>query len=266
MILHGGTAGEREGAAIELARRLLCERAPDERPCGVCRHCVRIVAGGGSGDEEAFHPDFAWLLRDLKTSTSAEATRDFLRAAQLTPFEARGQVFVVAEADTLTAEASDSLLKAIEEPGLKAPRHFLFLAPSRIDLPPTLRSRSLSVFLGSIGRPDGAEIGTAARELRTTAARAAAARSGEGALLRLDIAHRLAAAGDFDDPRAAAPWTHAAAIVLEAAAPADGEELPAGLARRLLELAEALGTAAPLRLRGIPAERILEGLVARHLA
>ena len=41
--------------------------------------------------ETSFHPDFHLLSRDLKTSTSAEATRVLLRQAQLSPFEARGQ-------------------------------------------------------------------------------------------------------------------------------------------------------------------------------
>jgi hypothetical protein len=44
------------------------------------------------------------------------------------------------------------------------------------------------------------------------------------------------------------------------------EGAPAELRRDLLALAEALLAAGEWRLRGIPAERLLEGLVARHLA
>lgn len=127
VILHGGTEEGRRAAAIELARALLCERErADDRPCGACRHCRRVVWPGEG--EERFHPDFLVLGRDLKTSTSAEATRGWLKTAQVASFEARGQVFAVAEADSLSAEAGDSLLKAIEEPGLGNPRHFLLLA------------------------------------------------------------------------------------------------------------------------------------------
>jgi hypothetical protein len=43
-------------------------------------------------------------------------------------------------------------------------------------------------------------------------------------------------------------------------------ELPPPLARRLLALADALLRAPAMRLRMIPPERILSGLVARHLA
>ena len=88
---------------------------------------------------------------------SADATREMLRSAQLSPYEARGQVFVIAEAASLSSEASDALLKAIEEPGLRSPRNFFLLAPSRLDLSPTLRSRSLALYLGApLAMPEAA--------------------------------------------------------------------------------------------------------------
>lgn len=261
VILHGGTEEGRRAAAIELARALLCERErADDRPCGACRHCRRVVWPGEG--EERFHPDFLVLGRDLKTSTSAEATRGWLKTAQVASFEARGQVFAVAEADSLSAEAGDSLLKAIEEPGLGNPRHFLLLAPSRLDLSPTLRSRSLAVFLGPAEPTDPAAVAALARAVGASVDRYAA---GEGALFLLDAAMRLAAAGGevWKDPRAEAGWTLAASAVRAAAL--ESERSPE-TRRRLLELAEAILVAPPWRLRGIGAERILEGLASRHLA
>jgi DNA polymerase-3 subunit delta' len=271
VILHGADDAGRRAAAAELARTLLCERAePAERPCGGCRHCRRIVAPpvpardgkSAKSDEEApFHPDFAVLERDAKTVTSAEATRDFLRAAHSAPFEARGQVFVVAEADTLSGEAADALLKLLEEPGLGAPRHFLLLAPSRLDLSATLRSRSLAVYLGAATREDPAKLARLADGVAANLAQFARRRSG---LDLLDAAAKLAKAGDFKDPRAQSAWS-AAAEVARAAALATAT--PPELRRPLLDLAhDLLAEAPPLRLRGISAERILEGLVSRRLA
>lgn len=263
VIVHGASESDRRAAAVTLARALLCERDAGLRPCGVCRHCSRIALP--SGDEERFHPDFAWLDRDLKTSTSAESTRDLLRAAQLTPFEARGQVFVVGDAASLSGEASDSLLKAIEEPGLKAPRNFFLVAPSRSDLSPTLRSRSLAVYLGSGERPEPERVRDVALAVRTSLARAAAAPPGARGFDGLDIATRLAAGADFTDPRATAPWLFAAAVAREAALLEGEPALDRTARRRLLALAEALLTASPLRLRGMPPERILEGIVNDRL-
>ena len=258
VILHGASVEVRQDAAIALARTLLCASPTESRPCGVCPHCRRLC-WPGRGDE-SFHPDFHVLERDLKTSTSAEATRAVLRQAQLSPFEARGQVFVVAAAETLSGEASGALLKAIEEPGLGAPRHFLLLAPSRLDLPPTIRSRAFALFLGpAVALADDEIEAIAAGLLRAVAAH----RDGAGGWALLAASAALAAPGGFEDPRASRPWSLAAASAVRAAQAA---ECPAEARRGLLDLADDLLQASPLRLRGISAERILEGLVARRLA
>ena len=294
VILHGGSEAARFEAAITFARALLCERPPGERPCGECRHCRRITLPDLSGDTpETFHPDFLWLVRDLKTSVSAEATREMLRSAQLSPYEARGQVFVIAEAASLSSEASDALLKAIEEPGVQSPRNFFLLAPSRLDLSPTLRSRSLSIYLGASAAMPQAVLEAVAGGFRASVERFAA---GGGGLWLLDAASRLDPVGKrtkaeleelrkrriatdspdgeeldeldgFEDPRAQRPWLFAAAAVRLAAVGVGDEPPPEpALRRRMLALAEELLTASPLRLRGIPADRILEGLVCRHFA
>jgi len=262
VILDGGNAEARSGAALELARTLLCEAAPEARPCGVCRHCRRIVWPGADKEKEttAFHPDFQVLERDLKASTSVDATREMLKTAQVSPFEARGQVFVIASAESLTGEAANALLKNLEEPHVSAPRHFILLAPSRLDLLPTLRSRSLAIFLGSAEALDAAAVEPVARAF----AAAAAAYAGNGALIYLlGAAAALATAGGWEDPRSGRPWALAAAAVLRSL---EIEAGPPEARRARLALAESLLESPALRLRGIAADRILEGLVARHLA
>ncbi len=247
----------RRDAAVELARALLCLAEPAAaRPCGRCRNCARI---GWPGErEEAFHPDFRVLERDLKTSTSVDATKALVQLAQSAPFEARGQVFVVANAETLSGEAANALLKMLEEPPARAPRHFLLLAPSRLDLLPTLRSRALSVFLGAGEALEPAEI--AATTGRLVAALGSYEASGAGVFL-LRAAAELVAGGGFEDPRASRPWSLAAAAARQAA-----DRCSPRLRRPLLDLADALLQAPDTRLRGIGAERIADGLVARHLA
>lgn len=256
-ILHGADAAARRAAAVEVARALLCE-AEDGRPCGACRPCRRLTWPDATS--QSFHPDFHVLERDLKTATSAEATKRFLHDAYSAPFEARGQVFVVAEADTLSGEAADALLKLLEEPPTRTPRHFLLLAASRLDLLPTLRSRSLSVFLGGGDSLDEATVARLAEGFGGAVGHYLAGRS---SIHLLSAAEALAAAEGWEDPRARKPWATAAAAVvrhLETTA-----ALPAPR-RALLDLAEALIDAPRLRLRGIGHGRILEGLVSRHLA
>ena len=257
VILHGGSEPIRREAAVDLARVLLCEADAERRPCLECKHCRRI--DWQDDHRELFHPDFSVLERDLKTVTSVDATKEFLRQAQVTPFESRGQVFVIANAETLGGGAANALLKILEEPPEQAPRHFILLAPSQFDLLPTVRSRSLPVFLGVAEVPDGERIAEISQQF--------AQRLGEFATSNdpmhlLVAAEALAAAGDFKDARSAQPWTTAAAAVR-----ASLDDLPATIdRRRVLALAEHLLEGWRMRIRGIQAQRILDGLVVRDLS
>ena len=254
LILHGAGLEARRRTATEVARALLCERPADDRPCGDCRHCRRIDAAKGA---ERFHPDFQVLERDLRTVTSVEATKRFVETAQVTPFEARGQVFVIVSAESLSPGAADALLKCLEEPHEGSPRHFMLLAPSQFDLSPTLRSRSQSVYLGAGEALDEEPV---ARLAAAAAARLEAYWESGSAVELMAAAAVIEASGDWKDPRSERPWAQAAAALLRAA-----EALEAGRRRRLLNLAGALLEAPPLRLRGISPRRILEGLIFRHL-
>lgn len=254
VILHGADLDERLGSAIDLARNLLCDAAEEARACGTCRHCRRIGI-----EDERFHPDFRILRRDLKTATSVEAAKEFLRLCQQAPFEARGQVLVFAEAESLSGEAANALLKVLEEPPVRAPRNFFLLAPAQQDLLPTLRSRSWGVYLGH-GKaipPDTVE--ALADEAET--ALAAWEASGSPVYL-LAFAGVLESGGDWKDPRSELPWTIAAAAVKRLA---QRREVASDLRRRLLDLALELLEGPQWRVRSISAARILEGVVAKHL-
>ena len=257
VILHGVDYQRRVATAVELCRALLCAEAERHKSDCSCRHCRRIVAPGSG--EELFHPDVQFLARDLRTVTSTDATRRLLRVAQMSPFEARGQAFVVLNAETLSDEAANVLLKILEEPPISAPRHFFLLCPTADRLLPTLRSRSLSVYLGPVDAPDpdlvtemSADFGRQIRAYATTGS----------------AAYLLTAAGSLEgerssDLRDSAPWSLAAAAVLDVYR---SLEPGGGLGGGLLGLAEDLLGAVDVRSRGIQARRILEGLVSRHLS
>lgn len=253
VILHGRDADARRNAAIEFSRLLLCA-TPGDDPAGSCSHCRRI-AWPGAG--QLFHPDLHVLEQDLRTATSVEATKRLLRGAKVAPFEARGQVFIVAAAESLSGEAANALLKTLEEPHLTAPRNFFLLAPSQFDLLPTLRSRSLTIFLGASAGPDVEQVAPVAAAFGAAIAAYADSRS---PVDLLSAAAALESGGDWKDVRAAGSWSLAAAAVRHAV-----DDAPAGDRRALLAFAEALLDGQRLRLRGVPARRILEGLVTEHL-
>lgn len=257
LILHGSNLDARQAAAVDLARTLLCDKSPEQRPCGSndpCRHCGRL-----SWDTEHFHPDFHVLERDLRTATSTGATKQFLAGAYAAPFEARGQVFVIAEAESLSGGAADALLKLLEEPPQRSPRHFLLLAASRLDLLPTLRSRSLSIYLGASDTLDADAIDDLATAFGRSIDEFIA---GPSPIHLLSAAEALAGAPGWEDPRARKPWAMAAAAILRYLEKTD---VAPDTRRRLLALGEELIDAPRLRVRGITHGRILEGLLSRHL-
>lgn len=252
VILDGADDETRRDAALRLARTLLCSADDEHRPCGDCRACRRI----GS---ESFFPDFHLLERDRRASTSADATRGFLEAAYQAPFEAGGQVFVVAEASTLTPGAANALLKILEEPPRRSPRHFLLLTASRRELLPTLRSRALSLFLGPATALDDEQVGAIAEDFGNAFDRYLEAGAAVDLLL---AAEALGGVGGFEDPAARRPWaTAAAAIVADVAE----RPRPAAARRALLDTAADLLDAPRWRMRGIPHGRILDGILARRL-
>lgn len=264
VILYGGGAEERQAVVLDFARRLLCEtrdqsaKGCDPESAGACRHCrrVRWPAKG----EDRFHPDFRVLERDLRTATSVEATKAFLQTAWSAPFEAAGQVFVVAEAETLSGGAADALLKLLEEPPIRSPRHFFLLAASKQDLLATLRSRSLTLFLGQQEALPEDEVAAVAEAL----ARSLDAHFATPSPIYLfGAAAALAQAEGWDDPRARKPWAVAAAAVLRYLSQQPEEGLDTERRRALLRLAHELLDAPLMRMRGIPHGRILEGLVSR---
>lgn len=140
--------------------------------------------------------------------------------------------------------------------------HYLFillLAPSQLDLLPTLRSRSLALFLGASPRPRSDAIDGLAGEFGE--AIAAYRESGNKAELFAASAV-LKQAGTWKDPRARGPWETASAVVVGAA-----RSLPesAGERRALLALAADLLDGPTMRLRGIQPDRIIEGLLSARI-
>ncbi|GAA1591589.1 DNA polymerase III subunit delta' [Kribbella sancticallisti] len=98
--------------------------------CGECAVCRTALNGA--------HPDVS-LIRTELLSIRVGEIRELVRRAAMSPTQGRWQVMVVEDADRLTEQAADALLKSIEEP---APRTvWVLCAPTVEDVVPTIRSR-----------------------------------------------------------------------------------------------------------------------------
>jgi len=121
--------------ALNLAQALNCE-AP-EPPCGQCQSCQKVAAGN--------HADVQ-VIGLAQNGEAAEAklisidqVRDMQHSANLPPFEGKCKVFIIEDAELLSIEAANCLLKTLEEPVAKMV--FLLLATNEKLLPETVVSR-----------------------------------------------------------------------------------------------------------------------------
>jgi len=126
-LFTGPPGSGRSIAAQAFAAALQCETGDG---CGHCPECAQVLSGA--------HPDVASIVPEGLSIGVKDARRIILRSAHA-PTRGRWQVTLIEDADRLTEDASNALLKALEEP----PPHSVLLlsAPSAEDLLPTIRSR-----------------------------------------------------------------------------------------------------------------------------
>jgi DNA polymerase-3 subunit delta' len=115
--------------AINLAQALNCDGP--ELPCGQCRSCQRILEGK--------HADVTPIGLDSKTEIGIDDIRGLQRLANLPPYEGKCKVFIIDDAEYLSTEAANSLLKILEEPPPSVV--WLLLAAEEEHLLPTVISR-----------------------------------------------------------------------------------------------------------------------------
>jgi DNA polymerase III subunit gamma/tau len=125
---HRGT-GKTTTARI-LAKALNCQHGPTPTPCNTCAACVAI-SGGTSLDV---------IEIDAASNRGIDEIRDLREKVRLVPVEGRYKVYIIDEAHMLTAEASNALLKTLEEPPAHAILVLVTTEPHR--LPTTITSRT----------------------------------------------------------------------------------------------------------------------------
>jgi DNA polymerase-3 subunit delta' len=161
-LFTGPPGSGRSNAAIALAAALQCA----DGGCDDCHECHTVQAGT--------HADVT-VVRTEKLSIGVDEVRDLVRRSALTPVGHRWQVMVVEDADRLTDQACNALLKAIEEPTERTV--WMLCAPTVEDVLPTIRSRCRLVTLATpttddvaafLVRHDGVAEGLAAYAARAS--------------------------------------------------------------------------------------------------
>jgi DNA polymerase-3 subunit delta' len=148
-LFFGGEGIGKDAAAIEVARALNCQNNGVD-PCGACGSCkkidllqhpnLKLIFPLPIGRNEKSGDDPVEVLSEDQVSAAQEqlrlkaqnpyhrisvpkanyikinSVRDLRRDAALSTFEGGKKVFLISNAETMNAEASNSLLKTLEEP------------------------------------------------------------------------------------------------------------------------------------------------------
>ena len=105
-LLCGPRGTGKTSTARILAKMVNCEQGPTPEPCGVCEQCVAI--------REGQHLDVVEI--DAASHGGVDDARDLREKAPTAPVQGREKVYIIDEAQRLSREAFDALLKVFEEP------------------------------------------------------------------------------------------------------------------------------------------------------
>lgn len=108
----------------------------------------RIIAAGGDlrAVHPMSHPDIVWVEHSgARQGFSVETLRKLCADAYIRPNNGDKKVYILADCDSISVPAQNTLLKLIEEPPAFA--HFIFTAQTKSVFLPTILSRVISLGL-----------------------------------------------------------------------------------------------------------------------
>ena len=134
-IINGEKGSGKKLLASAFAQVLQCERK-EKDSCGECRSCRQAESGN--------HPDIIRIVHEKPNSISIDEIREQLvNDVQIKPYSSRYKIYIVPEAEKLTVQAQNALLKTIEEPPFYAV--IILLTVNASTLLPTVLSRCVAL-------------------------------------------------------------------------------------------------------------------------
>lgn len=139
-ILNGERGSGKKMLANLFASTLQCEKGgPD--PCNECHSCKQAESGN--------HPDIIHVTHEKPNTISVEDVRTQVNNdIMIKPYQGPYKIYIISEADLMTPQAQNALLKTIEEPPEYA---VIFLLTENAQmLLPTITSRCVMLKLRNI--------------------------------------------------------------------------------------------------------------------
>ena len=107
-IFNGEDGSGKNIIAKSFAMSLLCEKGGEEG-CGECHFCKQVLSGN--------NPDLKYLSHEKPASIGVEDVREQLvEDIAIKPYNGKYKVYIVDEAEKMTVQAQNAILKTIEEP------------------------------------------------------------------------------------------------------------------------------------------------------
>ena len=130
--LFAGEKGSGRKTLVKaIAAALFCE-SEGAKPCGKCHACLQMAGGN--------LPDLVWVTHEKPASIGVDdVRRQLVDDMGIRPYSSPWKLYIVDEAELMTQEAQNAMLKTIEEP----PEYGLvfLLTANEEALLPTVRSR-----------------------------------------------------------------------------------------------------------------------------
>lgn len=129
--LFSGLRGSGKTSTARIfAKALLCDKGPTGKPCEICDNCVMA--------NEGRHIDI--IEMDAASHRKIDDIRELIEQTKYHPVSARFKIFIIDEVHMLTKEASNALLKTLEEPPSYV--KFILATTDPLKLPVTVLSRT----------------------------------------------------------------------------------------------------------------------------
>ena len=140
-ILEGPAGSGRHTAARLIASAIFCKDRSASFPCGKCLSCRKVSQG--------ISPDVIYVNRGDRATIGIDVIRDLRASLSFAPVEEDKKIYIIEEADKMTAQAQNSLLLSLEEPPSFVV--FILLCTDSTLLLETVRSRAPVIRMELLG-------------------------------------------------------------------------------------------------------------------